>query len=75
MHRATEIRFEVDAAEVAVLDGYCQATGKSRGEVMRSLLRGWSDEQLHVATLICRTAGVNPAAPETGRNSNSGRLQ
>lgn len=70
MHRATEIRFECDADEVSVLDGYCQATGKSRGEVMRQLLAVWSGEQLHVATLICRTAGVNPADPVPSRKAS-----
>jgi len=69
MHKDTEIRFELDAHEVSVLDGYCQATGKSRGEVLRGLLRDWSADQLHVATLICRTAGVNPAQPEAPRYS------
>lgn len=67
MHRATEIRFELDAHETSVLDGYCQATGKSRGEVLRGLLGDWSAQKLHEATLICRTTGVNPAEPELVR--------
>lgn len=67
MHRATEIRFELEASEVAVLDGYCQAAGKSRGEVLRGLLRDWSGQKLHESTLICRTAGINPAEPEASR--------
>lgn len=64
---STEVRFEIDRDALAVLDGYCQATGKSRVDVMRSLLAEWSDKKLHEATLICRVAGVNPAAPESHR--------
>ena len=54
----SEIRFELPRDELAVLDGFVQATGKSRGEVMRELLREWSDQKKHEAILICRTAGI-----------------
>lgn len=66
--RKTEIRFEVPAQEVSVLDGYCQATGKDRTHVIRDLLGKWSADQLHVATLILRVAGRNPTQPEGGRH-------
>lgn len=66
--RRTEIRFEVDAAECSVLDGYCQGTGRNRTEVIREILAKWSGDQLHVATLICRVAGRNPTAPESYRS-------
>lgn len=59
-----EIRFTVDASAVAVLDGYCQATGKDRTTVIRELLEKWSAETLHVSTLVCRVAGRNPFASE-----------
>lgn len=63
----TELRVEVDADELGVLDGYVQATGKSRTDVVRQLLREWSDKKLHEATLICRVAGVNPQSPDPCR--------
>jgi hypothetical protein len=63
----TEIRFEAVTAELAVMDGYCAATGKTRTDVLRALLADWSRERLHEATLICRVAGVNPMAPDSGR--------
>lgn len=62
-----EIRLEVPASEVAVLDGYCSATGKHRTEIIRSLLSEWSRSKLHEATLILRVAGSNPSSPEAGR--------
>ena len=65
---ATEIRFEVGRDELAVLDGFCQATGKDRTKVIRGLLKEWSDEKLHESILICRVTGVNPTEPEPGRN-------
>ena len=56
----TEITFEVTAAEAAVLDGYCSAKRIKRTQVMRQLLKEWSDEKHHEATLIIRVAGNKP---------------
>lgn len=67
--RKTEIRFEVDASECSVLDGYCQATGKDRTRVIRELLEKWSAETLHVSTLVCRVARRNPFEPESPRDA------
>lgn len=69
----TEIRFECDTDEAAVLDGYCQARGKSRTDVIRQMLREWSDMKLHEATLICRTTGRNPFESEPDRPVTGGR--
>lgn len=63
----TEIRFELPVGEVGVLDGYVQATGKSRADVLRAILGDWSRDRLHESTLICRVAGVNPFASEDAR--------
>lgn len=63
----TEIRFELPAEEVGVIDGYCKARGLDRTTVFRELLKAWSDEKLHEAVSICRVAGVNPLRPETDR--------
>lgn len=62
-----EIRFELPAPEVSVLDGYCSATGKSRTDVMRELLKTWSSAKRREAILICRVAGINPTTPEGNR--------
>lgn len=59
-----EIRFEAEDADVSVLDGYCSARGKCRTEVIRQILKEWSEAKLHEATLICRVAGCNPTAPD-----------
>ena len=67
MAETTEIRFEVQREEVAVLDGYCAGTGQDRTRVMRRILREWSDGKLHEAVVVCRVAGVNPTTPEAGR--------
>lgn len=66
--RTTEIRLELPAHECSVLDGYIQATGKTRTQVMRDILRMWSEAKRHEAILICRVAGCNPLAPEPGRH-------
>jgi hypothetical protein len=62
-----EIRLEMPNESIAVLDGYCSATGKNRTDVIRSLLKEWSDKKLHEAILICRVTGSNPTAPEADR--------
>ncbi|MEY2654018.1 MAG: hypothetical protein RLZZ524_1046 [Pseudomonadota bacterium] len=63
-----ELRVEVPADELAILDGYCQARGKDRTAVVRDMLREWSIGKLHEATLICRVARVNPIAPDSDRH-------
>lgn len=65
MSDQTEIRFLVPAEELCVLDGYCAANGKGRTDVMRALLRDWSDKKRHEAVSICRAAGVNPLQRES----------
>lgn len=67
MTATAEIRFEVSLDELAVLDGYCSATGQDRTAVMRRLLREWSERKRHEAILICRVAGCNPTTTEGGR--------
>lgn len=64
---ATELRVELPREEIAVLDGYCQATGQDRSKVIRRVLKEWSDQRSHEAILICRVANINPALPEVGR--------
>jgi hypothetical protein len=70
--RMVELRVEIDADAMAVMDGYCSARGKSRTDVLRQILGEWSDVKLHEATVICRTAGRNPFAPESNRDVTGG---
>lgn len=65
--RTTEIRLELPAGECSVMDGYSQATGKSRTQVLREILQRWSDAKKHEAILICRVAGINPVDTESNR--------
>jgi hypothetical protein len=65
-----EIRLEVPADELAVLDGYCSARGKARTEVIRTLLKQWSDEKHREAIVICRVAGINPTQPDSDRHGS-----
>jgi len=65
--KTTEIRFELPLSELAVVDGYCNGTGKDRTKVLKEIIAAWSKEKLHVATVICRVAGVNPMLPDKGR--------
>ncbi len=67
-----EIRVEIPNDELAVLDGYCNATGESRTDVIREVLAAWSGRKLHEATIILRVAGRNPVTPESDR-SNVGK--
>ena len=48
-----EIRFEAKKHSVAVLDGYCSATGKCRTEFMNELLDAWAmEKQKTVAQIV-----------------------
>lgn len=67
----TEIRFEAEADDLSVIDGYCNATGKCRTEVIKSILREWSDKKLHESIVVCRVAGVNPAKSDTSRSERT----
>lgn len=64
----SEIRFEVPDEELAVLDGYCSATGSDRTTVMREMLAKWASEKLNEASVICRVVGINPLASDTSRS-------
>lgn len=67
MTEMCEIRFDDPATEVAVLDGYCSATGKCRTDIMRAILKSWSDAKLRESVLICRVSGVNPSRTDDVR--------
>jgi hypothetical protein len=62
-----EIRFEAKKHSVAVLDGYCSATGKCRTEFMNELLDAWAMEKMHEATVVLRVAGGIPPPPADGK--------
>jgi len=63
----TELRVNLPEHIVAVLDGYCSATGKCRTEITLEVLGEWAKQKLHESTVICRVAGVNPRALEPVR--------
>ena len=65
--RGVEVRFEVDPEELSVLDGYCQGYDTTRVAVFRSLLKEWSQRQVHGATVLLRVAGRNPGVSELDR--------
>ena len=67
-NRMAEIRVELPDGDLAVLDGYCSATSKSRTDVIRSLLAEWSKRKHHEALVILRVAGSNPMVSESDRS-------
>ena len=62
-----ELRVDVDAEDMAVLDAYNMATGTSRKDVIVRLLRKWSEQKKHEATVITNVTRVIPAPSESGR--------
>lgn len=72
MSKDSEVRIEIGSADdlrnLAILDGYCRVNHTNRTEVFRGWLREFAENKLHEATVICRAAGVNPAAPESHRS-------
>jgi hypothetical protein len=59
---AKEVRLDIEEDDLAVLDGYVSATGSNRSKVIGELIKKFSAEQLHIATIVCRMARVNPLA-------------
>lgn len=64
-----ELRFEMQADDIAVIDAYCSATGRCRSDVVREILALWAKEKLHEATLILRVAGHTPVRSESHSGS------
>lgn len=65
--KKTELRVELNADEVSVLDGYCAGSGQERTKVIREILKEWSAKQWHISTMVLRVAGRNPALSEGDR--------
>ena len=63
----SEVRFDIPLEDLSVLDAYCTASGKKRTVVMAMLLLDWTKSKRYEAMMICRVAGINPNAPESGR--------
>jgi hypothetical protein len=55
MDELVELRGEVPAEVVAVIDAVVQATpGANRMTVVRDVLKKWADQKVHEATLVTR---------------------
>ncbi len=62
-----ELRVMRPNKEIAILDGHCIGTGKSRTDVIGELLAIWSADKEREAIMICRVAGINPNSSEYDR--------
>lgn len=67
MTDSSELRLDLPKKDLAVLDGYCMATGRSRADVVRELLGKWPSDKSHEAIVVCRVDGINPTASESER--------
>lgn len=62
-----EVRFTAPVEHIRVLDGVCHGTGMDRTNVLRMILREWSEKKLHEATILLRVAGRNATSPADDR--------
>ena len=62
-----EVRFEAKKETLAILDGYCSATGKCRTAFINDLLEQWAVAKHYEASVILRVAGRNPTPSEPDR--------
>lgn len=65
-----ELRSEIPNETLAVMDAYCSATGLCRTQLTQEILGEWAAKKLHVSTIVCRVAGVNPTQPERRRRKD-----
>lgn len=61
-----EVRIDIDADELAIMDGYISASGSNRTKIITELVRNWSKEKLHESIVVCRMARINPLESEPG---------
>ena len=66
-----EIRFEAKQETVAVLDGYCSATGRCRTAFINGLLEEWAERKLHEARVVVRVADENTGMSELRRKASA----
>ena len=62
-----EVRFEVEAYELATINAYCTATGKCRTEVIKSILGDWSEKVLHESTVVVKLTKGYPELSDSNR--------
>lgn len=68
-----EIRFDIPDDMASILDGFCQASGKSRKDIGLELFGAWAAQRRHEAIVICRVAGINPLVSATHRRASESR--
>ena len=56
MAEPVEIRFDVDRDIADILDAVSKANRMPRNALAASILKQWSDEKVHEATLVTRLA-------------------
>ncbi len=60
-----EVRIDIDSSELAVMDGYIQATGSNRTKIIGELVKRWATDELHKSIVVCRMARINPLAVDS----------
>lgn len=65
-----EVRIDIDAQELAVMDGFIQATGSNRTKIIGDLVKKWAADKLHESIIVCRMARINPLEWDTDRHSD-----
>jgi hypothetical protein len=65
-----EVRIDIDAQELAVMDGYIQATGSNRTKIIGDLVKKWAADKLHESIIVCRMARVNPLERDSDRHGD-----
>lgn len=61
-----EVRIDIDVQELAVMDGFIQATGSNRTKIIGELVKKWAADKLHESIIVCRMARVNPLERDAG---------
>lgn len=63
-----EVRIDIDAEELSILDGYVNTVGSNRTKLIGELVKKWAADKLHESIIVCRMARVNPLAVDTDRH-------
>jgi hypothetical protein len=69
MQEFVELRGEVDAEDIAVIDAIVQANpGMTRMELVRKVIKAWAEKKKHEAMLIHRVTRCNGNVVAVERN-------
>ena len=62
-----EVRVDVQPEELTVIDAYCMAHGIARVDLVKKLIRKFTNAEVHASKMILRSLHINPLVSDSDR--------